>query len=117
MGCSLCVFGLAVLVVIASPVSVNGIECGDAITKMIPCESYLTGAGAGAAVPSTDCCEAAQGLDKIAEASIPERRALCECFKQTARSFPVNRDRVKQLPQLCKINISIAIDPSVDCKK
>ncbi|XP_051125634.1 non-specific lipid-transfer protein-like [Andrographis paniculata] len=88
------------------------IRCNDAVTQVIPCESFLLGQ---ATAPTSVCCNAVKNLDSVASASQPDRKAICECFKQTARSFPVNLPKAQQLPQLCQVNIPVGIDPSVDC--
>ncbi|KAG8385773.1 hypothetical protein BUALT_Bualt03G0080100 [Buddleja alternifolia] len=58
------------------------IQCNDAVTQVLPCEAFLM---SGDSAPSAACCSAAQSLDKIATASQGDRRAICECFKETAR--------------------------------
>nr|DAD23507.1 TPA_asm: hypothetical protein HUJ06_024970 [Nelumbo nucifera] len=114
MGCSVWVLSLSCLVVAALIVSpATGLSCGDAVSALIPCGSYLV--GAGAPQPSSQCCASARSLNKLA-ATPASRQQLCECFKSTGPSFGVKTDRAKQLPALCKLNLNIAISPDVNCK-
>ncbi|CAN6471937.1 unnamed protein product [Victoria cruziana] len=91
-----------------------GVSCGDAVSALIPCGSYLV--GAGAARPTDDCCRGAQKLDRLVLTAVA-RRSLCECLKQTAPSFGVNPQRARSLPGLCNIKLTLAITPNVDCSK
>ncbi|XP_073148811.1 non-specific lipid-transfer protein-like [Henckelia pumila] len=90
------------------------IQCNDALAHMVPCEMFLL---SGDASPSSACCDAVQSLDKIATESPVDRRAICRCFKDTARSFPVDLAKAQQLPKLCKVAERVAIDPNVDCNR
>ncbi|KAL0290045.1 UNVERIFIED_CONTAM: hypothetical protein Sangu_2590700 [Sesamum angustifolium] len=90
------------------------IQCTDAVTQLLPCEAFLLGGGT---TPSAGCCAAVQSLDKIATASQDDRKAICQCFKDTARSFPVNQGNAQQLPQLCHVNVNVDIGPNVDCDR
>ncbi|KAL0363195.1 UNVERIFIED_CONTAM: hypothetical protein Scaly_1274700 [Sesamum calycinum] len=84
-------------------------RCGDPTSSVL---HSCTGARAraGAAL----LC---QSLDKIATASQDDRKAICQCFKDTARSFPVNQGNAQQLPQLCHVNVNVDIGPNVDCDR
>lgn len=102
------------LAVVASHRANGVIQCNDAVSKVVPCETYLL---SGDITPSVACCTAVQDLDKIAMASQPDRKAICECFKETAKSFPVNLEKAQKLPDLCKVNIKVTINPNVDCDR
>ncbi|KAF8414167.1 hypothetical protein HHK36_002166 [Tetracentron sinense] len=106
------VMSLVLLALIVSPV--NGVSCGDAVSVLIPCGSFLL--GDDEPKPSDQCCSSAQSLNKMAETRA-SRRALCECLKQTGPSFGVNPERAKQLLPLCKLKLNIPISPDVDCNK
>ncbi|XP_031490673.1 non-specific lipid-transfer protein 3-like [Nymphaea colorata] len=109
------VVSLLLLVVVGSHAAEGaGVSCGDALNALIPCTSYLV--GAGGATPSDGCCRGAQNLDRMAPTA-DARRSLCECFKQTAPSFGVNPQRVRSLPALCNIKLTVVITPNVDCSK
>ncbi|KAL6992862.1 hypothetical protein U1Q18_010982, partial [Sarracenia purpurea var. burkii] len=101
--------GLVVLALVASPG--QAISCQDAEVKLFPCLSFLVGKGDGVTVP---CCDGAQALNRLA-ASKPDRQAVCGCFKRLAPSLGVKADRAKQIPTLCKIDVGVPIDFSVDC--
>ncbi|VAI23900.1 unnamed protein product [Triticum turgidum subsp. durum] len=90
------------------------VSCGDAVSALIPCGSFLVGAVAGA--PSESCCRGAQGLRRMA-GTPGARRALCRCLEQSGPSFGVLPDRARQLPALCKLGISIPVSPHTDCDK
>ncbi|KAA8520161.1 hypothetical protein F0562_014417 [Nyssa sinensis] len=108
VSCSMWALGLVLLALIGSPV--NATSCHGTILKMLPCQPFLVGSG-DITMP---CCHAAQGLNEIA-ISMPARRFICECFKQAIAALGINLDRAKQLPQLCKIDASVPIDPNIDC--
>ena len=113
MGCLALAFGLMILVLNASASPSNDITCQAAITDLMPCQPFLV--GSGPATPSFTCCEGAQNILNQATTTAT-RRALCECFKNAAKAFGINPDRSKKLPQLCKINVPVPLDPNVDCQ-
>ncbi|XP_075481326.1 non-specific lipid-transfer protein-like [Primulina tabacum] len=90
------------------------IQCNDVVARVVPCETFLL---SGDARPSAACCRAVRSLDKIATKSHADRKAICRCFKDTARSFPVNLAKAQQLLKLCKVAERVAIDPNVDCNR
>ncbi|KAK6932805.1 Bifunctional inhibitor/plant lipid transfer protein/seed storage helical domain [Dillenia turbinata] len=101
---------LALFMLLAKPTW--GIDCGEAVSSLVSCESYLF--GSGDPKPSAACCSSAQALNKKVNTK-PERKSLCECFKKMAPSLGVNNKRVEQLPTFCKLNLNLAITPDVDC--
>ncbi|XP_011096024.1 probable non-specific lipid-transfer protein 3 [Sesamum indicum] len=104
------VVGLLVLAVGTSQVS--AISCLDAITRLMPCQSYLLGFSSSVSV---QCCQGAASLNQLVGSDRGQLKPLCQCLKQTAVSIGVNVDRAKQLPQLCKITVPVPIDPNVNC--
>ncbi|KAL1560064.1 non-specific lipid-transfer protein 3-like [Salvia divinorum] len=90
------------------------IGCGDAVSKVLPCQSFML---SGAAAPSPSCCSAVQSPEKMERASTDDRQAICKCFKGLYRLFPVNIDKAKLVPQLCNVTISIAVTPNIDCDR
>ncbi|CAK9181701.1 unnamed protein product [Ilex paraguariensis] len=112
IGCSVCILGLVVVLgVIAGPV--NAIPCQNALVKLLPCEPFLVGSAESVSVP---CCQSVEALNQIAT-SKPERQSLCECFKKAAPAMGVKVDRAKELPDLCKVQVPVAIDPNINCNK
>ncbi|KAG1327184.1 non-specific lipid-transfer protein 1 [Cocos nucifera] len=106
-----------VVVVVVSAASTGAavaVSCGDAVNALIPCGSYLV--GSGKAEPSPQCCNSARGLNRMAT-TVEERRALCQCFKQTGPSFGVKPDRARHLLPACKLDLNIPISPDVDCTR
>ena len=110
MSMSMCVLLVVTLLMVSRAMAVS---CSDAVNALIPCGSYLI--GAGAADPSTECCASAQSLNKLA-ATVASRRALCECFKQSGPSFGVKPERVQRLPRFCKLKLSFPVNSNVNCK-
>ncbi|XP_010264436.1 PREDICTED: non-specific lipid-transfer protein 1-like [Nelumbo nucifera] len=104
------VWCLGVLALLVSPAT--GISCGDAVSRLIPCEAYLM--GMGGLNPSVQCCNSARALNKLA-ATKSSRRDLCQCLKQTAPSLGFQLERAKQLPLQCKLNLKVTITPDVNC--
>ncbi|PIN09306.1 hypothetical protein CDL12_18110 [Handroanthus impetiginosus] len=104
----------AVFLVLVFRPSMAEIQCSDAVTDLLPCEPFLL---SGDPVPNAACCGGVQTLDRIAQASRDDKRAICECFKEVAKSFPVNFDKAKALPQLCHVTVDVAIDPNVNCTR
>ena len=113
MRCLALAFGLMILVLNASASPSNDITCQAAVTDLMPCQPFLV--GFGPATPSFTCCEGAQNILNQATTTAT-RRALCDCFKNAAKAFGINPDRAIQLPQLCKINVPVPLDPNVDCQ-
>ncbi|KAG0461582.1 hypothetical protein HPP92_021514 [Vanilla planifolia] len=106
---------LAVIVVLAAAaVSVAGMSCSDAVSALIPCEAYLL--GADGAPPTTGCCQSVHKLNQEA-ATVPQRKVLCECFKQTSPSFGVSPERAKNLPALCKLRLNVPITAAINCSQ
>ncbi|XP_060181921.1 non-specific lipid-transfer protein 1-like [Lycium barbarum] len=107
------VFGL-VFIALVSPSYVDGNElCPNTIVKLFPCKSYLMGKGE----ISVPCCSGVQGLMKMAISDNELKlQHICECLKKEALAIGVVKERVEQLPQLCKINLSVPFGANVDCK-
>lgn len=103
---------LVVLALIMNPAR-GVIECGDIVPKLISCEPFVLNASPE---PSAECCGNTQALDKLAVASVPDRKAICECLTSVFKSFPIDYNRSKQLPQLCNLTIKIT-DPDINCNQ
>ncbi|KAI4985886.1 hypothetical protein ZWY2020_018516 [Hordeum vulgare] len=103
-----------VLAAAMAAVAAAEVSCGDAVSALIPCGSFLVGAVAGA--PSESCCRGAQALRGMA-GTVGARRALCRCLEQSGPSFGVLPDRARQLPARCNLGISIPVSPHTDCDK
>ncbi|KAL0407225.1 UNVERIFIED_CONTAM: hypothetical protein Slati_4036400 [Sesamum latifolium] len=89
-------------------------KCDDAVAQLLPCSAFLKST---AGRPSAGCCGAVRSLDKLAKSSPESRKMLCECFRDTASSFPVNLVRAAKLPKLCNVTSSIRLDPNLHCDK
>ncbi|XP_059440681.1 non-specific lipid-transfer protein A-like [Corylus avellana] len=114
MGCAVLAFGLMFLVLNASGRPSNDISCMSALISLLPCQSFLV--GSGPASPTAACCLGAQNV--LNQATTPEsRKVLCECFKKAGKDMGVKPEKAKQIPDLCKIDVPVPIDPDVDCSK
>ncbi|CAA2958451.1 non-specific lipid-transfer AP10-like [Olea europaea subsp. europaea] len=104
--------GLVILALISfSPIDpVNAISCTQALTDLLPCQAFLIGMG-DVTVP---CCQGVQALIQIVS-SQADRKSVCVCLKQAAFSANVNQERVKELPQLCKIDVPKPFQPDGEC--
>ncbi|GLT48951.1 hypothetical protein SLA2020_225390 [Shorea laevis] len=106
------ILGLGIILAMVSNRCVHAvISCQDALVALLPCKPFVT---SGSPSPSAPCCE---GMSKLnAEASTTEeRRELCRCLKDAAHDIGIMPKRAKELPQKCGVNISVPIDPNIDC--
>ncbi|MCD7453708.1 hypothetical protein HAX54_021899 [Datura stramonium] len=116
MGRLVFVIGFVFLALIIAISSVNcNDQCPKTIVKLLPCKGFLRGNGD----ISGHCCNGVKGLMKIVATFDNDLKlqSFCECLKKEALAIGVIEERAKQIPQLCNINLSIPIDPNVDCKK
>ncbi|KAJ7967750.1 Non-specific lipid-transfer protein [Quillaja saponaria] len=95
----------------------DAITCNEAIRSLAPCVPFLEGSGPEQQ-PTASCCTGAQDFSQ--KATNPEtRRALCDCLKNATASSPavpnIKQERVKNLPQLCKISLPVPLDPNILC--
>ncbi|KAI3988048.1 hypothetical protein MKX01_011837 [Papaver californicum] len=105
---------LFMVLLINSEVVNGAVSCGDAVSDLVPCGSYLM--SSGSSTPTKECCDGARKLNQLATTTA-DRQSLCACLKQTGPSFGVKVDKAKQLPVLCKLKLNIPITPNVDCSK
>ncbi|GLT44973.1 hypothetical protein SLA2020_188420 [Shorea laevis] len=87
------------------------ISCQDALVALLPWKPFVTG---GSPSPSAPCCEGVSKLNSEASTT-EERRELCRCLKDAAHGIGVIPERAKELPQKCGVNISVPIDPNINC--
>ncbi|XP_062213156.1 non-specific lipid-transfer protein 1-like [Phragmites australis] len=92
----------------------GAVSCGDAVNALIPCGTFLV--GAGAAVPSDSCCRGAMALRRMG-GTADARRAICRCLEQSGPSFGVLPERARLLPARCNISLGIPINTHTDCNK
>ncbi|XP_058757482.1 non-specific lipid-transfer protein A-like [Vicia villosa] len=92
----------------------DDVSCPEAISNLLPCLTFLT--GFLPPTPSAECCTGATNLFNKANTT-PILRSVCQCLKDASTRFGVKPDRAAQLPQLCHINLSFPISPTVDCSK
>ena len=114
MSCLVLASGLMIILVLSASASAspsNGITCEEALTQLITCNPYFLGFGPS---PSPICCEGVQNVSQQANTTTI-RRSLCECFENAAKAFQIIPERLKQLPQLCKVEVPVPLDPTLDC--
>ncbi|XP_055816276.1 non-specific lipid-transfer protein 1-like [Solanum dulcamara] len=115
MGRSIFVLEFVFLALIIAISCVNGNDqCPNTIVKLLPCKGFLM----GKSDIGGHCCNGVKGLMKMVTFDNDLKlQSICECLKKEALAIGVIEERAKQIPQLCNINLSIPIDPNVDCKK
>ncbi|XP_030551065.1 non-specific lipid-transfer protein AP10-like [Rhodamnia argentea] len=90
----------------------NSITCQDALKVILPCGPFAL--GTVPPPPSAACCSGAHTLASMAD-STEARRTLCQCYKDIPPSVGIKPERVQQIPQYCKVDVTIPTDPHVDC--
>ncbi|KAL5724182.1 hypothetical protein ACHQM5_007474 [Ranunculus cassubicifolius] len=80
---------------------------------MTPCTSFVIGSEP---TPSAECCDGARQLKQMTQDK-ESRQTVCQCFKDIAKTVPVNPEKAKMIPSLCNIDLTIPFDPNVDCKR
>lgn len=108
----MCILCFSVILMLAIPTS--GINCGNAVSSLIACESYLL--GMGDPKPTLPCCNSAQAPKNIV-VSKPDRQSLCDCLIEIAPSLGVDFKRANQLMSSCKLNLNMTLSLDMDCKK
>ncbi|KAL7616722.1 hypothetical protein Lser_V15G02749 [Lactuca serriola] len=96
--------------VVAAPYAEAAITCGQVVSSLSQCASYLRNGGA---VPPA-CCSGVKSLNSAARTT-PDRQTVCGCLKRA--SGGVNAGNAASLPGKCGVNIPYKISPSTDCSK
>ncbi|KAJ3693319.1 hypothetical protein LUZ60_008799 [Juncus effusus] len=91
----------------------SSFSCSNAVNALVPCGTFLLGAGQ-ADQPDQRCCQSAQTLKSMA-VTVDMRKSLCKCLEQSGPSFGVQPERAKTLPKLCKLDLNIPISPNYNC--
>uniref|UniRef100_A0A1D1ZJR4 Non-specific lipid-transfer protein n=1 Tax=Anthurium amnicola TaxID=1678845 RepID=A0A1D1ZJR4_9ARAE len=111
----LCLVVAAIAALLGGRRVTAAVQCGDAVNALVPCGPFLLGV-AGEDNPSSQCCQSAQLLNKMAT-TVEMRRELCKCLLQAGPSFGVTPGRARRLPSFCKLKLEIPVSPNVDCNK
>ncbi|KAM0991717.1 hypothetical protein ACFX2I_010045 [Malus domestica] len=97
------------------PKAEAAVTCGQMVSDLTPCISYVkTG---GALAPA--CCNGVRTLFTLAQTN-PDRQSVCNCLKQAINGIPytnTNAGLAAGLPAKCSVNIPYKISPSTDCKR
>ena len=105
-----CVVAVMCMVVVSAPMA-QAITCGQVVSALAPCMSYLQNGGA---VPA-QCCNGVRGLNSAAK-NTADRQAACNCIKQAAGNVPnFNANNAAGLPGKCGVNIPYKISTSTNC--
>ena len=89
------------------------ITCGQVVSKLTPCLTYLRNGGA---VPP-GCCTGIKALNSAAKTTA-DRQDACNCMKTLSKSYTgLNLGLASGLPGKCGVSIPYKISPSTDCSK
>ncbi|CAN1134184.1 Non-specific lipid-transfer protein 5, partial [Linum perenne] len=100
-----------VCALIAAPMTVNAMTCGQVAGGLAPCLNYLKGSG----LPTPGCCNGIKGLVSAARTTA-DRRQACNCLKSSAANVPgLNPTLAAGLPGKCGVNIPYKISTSTNC--
>ncbi|KAA8515855.1 hypothetical protein F0562_019034 [Nyssa sinensis] len=89
----------------------QAITCGQVDASLAPCVPYLTGGGN----PAPACCDGVKNMKGMA-ATTADRRAACNCVKETANHYANLKDDAAQaLPAKCGVQMNIPISRSTNC--
>ncbi|VFQ61658.1 unnamed protein product [Cuscuta campestris] len=92
-----------------------GITCGQVVTPLMSCVSYLQGNGASPPPPA--CCQGITRVNSLARTT-PDRQTACNCLKNTAMKLNgLKPDLAEALPAKCGVNIPYKISMTTDCTK
>ncbi|XP_042509151.1 non-specific lipid-transfer protein Lac s 1-like [Macadamia integrifolia] len=99
--------------VVAAPHAVDALTCGQVVSKLAPCLTFLR---RGGSVPGTYCI-AMRSLN-VAAKTTPDRRTSCGCLKNAYKSVSgINVANAAGLPRKCGVNLPYKISSSIDCSK
>ncbi|XP_042504413.1 non-specific lipid-transfer protein 1-like [Macadamia integrifolia] len=97
--------------VVAAPHAVDAITCGQVVSQLSPCLTYLR---TGGAVPGT-CCSAVKSLNAAVKTT-PDRQTACGCLKNAYNTISgINAAYAGGLPGKCGVNLPYKISPTIDC--
>nr|KYP44729.1 Non-specific lipid-transfer protein 3 [Cajanus cajan] len=105
-----------VWVAVLSPKAEAAVTCGQVVSNLTPCVSYVLNGGKTVPVP---CCNGIKTLYNLAH-NTPDRQTVCNCIKNAIRAIPYSKSNVDLaagLPKKCGVNIPYKISPSTDCSR
>ncbi|KAI3732582.1 hypothetical protein L1987_63788 [Smallanthus sonchifolius] len=106
-------FVMVACMVVSTPYVEAAISCGQVVSKLIPCLTYLQKGGA----PSPACCNGVKSLNSATQ-STPDKQTACNCLKGSYSSYPgIKPANAGSLAGKCGVNIPYKISPSTDCSK
>ncbi|WP_438798014.1 non-specific lipid-transfer protein [Salmonella sp. NW832] len=105
---------LVACLVLDAPCIDAAISCGQVISYLSSCLTYLQ--SKGGAVPPP-CCKGVKTLNTVAKTT-PDRRTACNCLKSlAAQARGINLGLASGLPGKCGVSVPYKISPSTDCSK
>ncbi|CAL0306278.1 unnamed protein product [Lupinus luteus] len=100
---------LMCMVVVGAPIAHATITCGQVVSGLAPCLTYLQ---SGGAVPVT-CCDGVKGLVALAQ-NTTDKQTACNCLKSTAASIQFNAENAESLPAKCGVTLPYKISTSTN---
>ncbi|CAL0306277.1 unnamed protein product [Lupinus luteus] len=100
---------LMCMVVVGAPIAHATITCGQVVSGLSPCLTYLQ---SGGAVPVT-CCDGVKGLVALAQ-NTADKQIACNCLKSTAASIQFNAENAESLPAKCGVTLPYKISTSTN---
>ncbi|XP_019446775.1 PREDICTED: non-specific lipid-transfer protein 1-like [Lupinus angustifolius] len=101
---------LMCMVVVGAPIAHATITCGQVVSGIAPCLTYLQ---SGGTVPGT-CCNGVKGLVALAQ-STADKQTACNCLKSAASSTRFDPANAASLPDKCGVNLPYKISTSTNC--
>lgn len=102
---------LLLLSVLVSNCVMGDFPCDDTLAWIKPCESFLIG---HEGLPRAECCFSVMSMGQMAIVNEQNRRSICKCIKDVARSTPkIILDHPMQVPQLCNVEPGVHFNPNI----
>ncbi|KAI4356121.1 hypothetical protein L6164_000168 [Bauhinia variegata] len=102
---------LICMAVMAAPITLAAISCGQVSSALAPCIKYLT----STAPLAPPCCAGVKSVAAAAQTPA-DKQAACNCMKSAAGQISnLNPDKAASLPGKCGVNIPYKISTSTNC--
>lgn len=100
---------ISALVIVGLISEAGAFSCTEALTEVLPCQSFLIGDGAA----TVACCNGVSAL-RHAAARQSNKKAICRCLRQAAVAAKVDPNKVEILQHFCGVKFPL-ISPGFDC--
>ncbi|KAJ3704502.1 hypothetical protein LUZ61_008207 [Rhynchospora tenuis] len=101
------------ILLLTTPHAANAVTCSDVSSAVAPCLAYARN---GQGSPSASCCSGVKSLNTKATTSA-DRKTVCNCLKNLAKTVSFNSGAVSSLPGKCGVSVPFPISTSTDCNK